>query len=251
MSYFAQHCVAWTRLFRRSVVAYSAAMTHDPSAPSATLHYIFDPLCGWCYAASPLLRAIAASPLSANLDLKLHPGLLFETPRNLDPSFRQHIVEADQHIHRLSGVRFGEAYIARVKNPAPLILDSTMPSASVLAAEAIRPGAGLDMLAAIQRTHYDDGHDVCKLERLHALAATLSLPADAFKAALNDQLQELPAEAQHARGMLHASGAQGFPTFVLEIGGRRIRLDHGPFYAKPQAFIDQITHTVSHSGESA
>ncbi|MEG1327174.1 MAG: DsbA family protein, partial [Janthinobacterium sp.] len=27
-----------------------------------TLHYIFDPLCGWCYGAAPLVEAARAVP---------------------------------------------------------------------------------------------------------------------------------------------------------------------------------------------
>jgi len=37
----------------------------------ATLHYFHDPLCGWCYAAAPLVTAAAAVP---GVALKLHGG---------------------------------------------------------------------------------------------------------------------------------------------------------------------------------
>ncbi len=36
-----------------------------------TLHYIFDPLCGWCYGAAPLIEAARAIP---GLDIALHGG---------------------------------------------------------------------------------------------------------------------------------------------------------------------------------
>ncbi|MEC5384708.1 DsbA family protein [Uliginosibacterium sp. H3] len=228
-------------------------MTIDPSAeaPQATLHYIFDPLCGWCYAASPLLRAFSSSPLGESVALRLHPGLLFEGPRELGLPFRQHILEADQRIHQLTGVPFGAPYIARVKNPAPIILDSTLPSLSVLAAEALAPAAGLDMLEAIQQAHYEAGHDVCQPERLQALAIARGLPADAFDAMQGSQREALFGEVRIARAMLQASGGQGFPTFVLETGKRRVRLDHSQHYGQPQAFIDQINHVLSQPGEHA
>jgi putative protein-disulfide isomerase len=225
-------------------------MSQPPFPAPATLHYIFDPLCGWCYAASPLLQAFRNSALGETVALRLHPGLLFEAPRNLELSFRKHIIEADQRIHQMTGVAFGEAYVARVKNPAPMILDSTLPSLAVLAAEA-QAGKGLDMLAAIQHAHYVDGHDVCIPERLHALAVALDLSGEAFDAALATQHDALFSEVRLARAMLNASGAQGFPTFVLEAGGRRVRLDHGRHYGQPQAFLDQINHILSQPGESA
>lgn len=38
---------------------------------SITLHYIFDPFCGWCYGASPLIEIAASQP---NIKLQLHGG---------------------------------------------------------------------------------------------------------------------------------------------------------------------------------
>ena len=33
-----------------------------------TLHYLFDPLCGWCYGAAPVLSALQGQP-SVNVEL--------------------------------------------------------------------------------------------------------------------------------------------------------------------------------------
>ena len=38
------------------------------------VHYLFDPLCGWCYGAAPLVRAITAQ-LPPEIPLRLWPGL--------------------------------------------------------------------------------------------------------------------------------------------------------------------------------
>lgn len=219
--------------------------TDTSAAAQATLHYIFDPLCGWCYAASPLIKAFSDSPLAGTVELRLHPGLLFDAPRNLELSFRQHILDADQRIHQLAGVPFGADYIARVKNPAPMILDSTLPSIAILAADALARGKGLVMLSAIQEAHYIAGHDVCKQDTLQALAITLGLPGDPFASQLATQREVLFGQVRIARAMLNASGAQGFPTFVLEASGRRLRLEHGPYYGRAQAFIDQIHHVLT------
>ncbi|MGB5123519.1 MAG: DsbA family protein, partial [Vibrio fluvialis] len=36
-----------------------------------TAHYIFDPMCGWCYGATALMQALAAHP---EVNLVMHPG---------------------------------------------------------------------------------------------------------------------------------------------------------------------------------
>ena len=32
------------------------------STPTTTVTYLFDPLCGWCYAAAPVLARLQATP---------------------------------------------------------------------------------------------------------------------------------------------------------------------------------------------
>ena len=39
--------------------------------PPFVLHYIFDPLCGWCYAAAPLVKAARSVP---GVTLQWHGG---------------------------------------------------------------------------------------------------------------------------------------------------------------------------------
>ncbi|HSD36985.1 MAG TPA: DsbA family protein [Rhodocyclaceae bacterium] len=211
---------------------------------TATLHYIFDPLCGWCYAASPLVRRVA-DELQESVAVQLHPGLLFETPMSLKADWRQHILQADQQIHALSGVRFGDAYIARIRTAESVILASSLPAAAVLAAEQLQSGAGLDMLESIQIAHYVNGENVCEMPRLRALAAALDLPSEAFGAALDHELTQQAATTRHARDLLQASGGQGYPTFVLQIGEHHIRLPHARGYGQPQTFIDQINQSIA------
>lgn len=38
---------------------------------NSILHYIYDPMCGWCYAAAPLIAVAREVP---NLDIVIHAG---------------------------------------------------------------------------------------------------------------------------------------------------------------------------------
>ena len=78
------------------------------SASHATLHYIHDPLCGWCYGAQPLVSA-AVAMLGDRLALRLHGGALFAEPQELTPAMAEHIVRADERIEEISGQPFGDA----------------------------------------------------------------------------------------------------------------------------------------------
>lgn len=198
---------------------------------ATTLHYIFDPLCGWCYAAAPLVRAVQ-DQLGKHLTLQFHPGILFDSPKTLEQDWRSHILEADARIGQLAGVLFGDAYRARLLSPAPIVLHSPLPAAAVMAApEAQR----LDMLEAIQHAHYVAGQDVCQEAKLDALAQEIG-----FALAFTQAQASLPQHVDTARKLLHAAGGRGFPTFVLEHEGRRRRIDHAPYYGHPESFVQHL-----------
>lgn len=75
---------------------------------SATLHYIYDPLCGWCYAAAPLVEA--ASQL---VPIQLHGGGMMTGTRRqkITPAWRDYVRPQDRQIGRATGQHFGEAYL--------------------------------------------------------------------------------------------------------------------------------------------
>ncbi|KHM01031.1 hypothetical protein KV24_16495 [Enterobacter hormaechei subsp. xiangfangensis] len=65
-----------------------------------TLHYLYDPLCGWCYGASPLL---AAAREVTGLDVRLHGGGMM-TDANRQPvgaGLRHYVMPHDLRIAHL------------------------------------------------------------------------------------------------------------------------------------------------------
>jgi putative protein-disulfide isomerase len=211
----------------------------------ASLHYIFDPLCGWCYGATPMLRESLAE-LGDALHLRLHPGLLYAQPTALDKEQRAQLSLGDQRIQTSSGLDFGEAYKTRVRDADQLVFDSTLPAAAVLAAERCVVGGGLDMLDTIQNAHFQAGLDVCQREPLERFARGMSILPAHFKAALDGELANLGGAAKRARAMLQASGGLGLPNFILEHGRRMIRLDHHSAGYSSAQFVDMIRAAATH-----
>lgn len=180
---------------------------------TATLHYIYDPLCGWCYGAEPLL---AAGLELTELAIQLHAGGLWPEPTRLPEDTRRYIQQADARIASLSGQPFGEAYLSGLLLDPSLVLDSRPTTAAVLAAQSLDPAQGPAMLRAIQHAHYERGRRVVELDVLLDIAAECGLDRDAFRAAL----RQVPVDAHIAdtRRLMAHIGAAGFPTFVLQIG---------------------------------
>jgi putative protein-disulfide isomerase len=211
----------------------------QPSVRRPVLHYIYDPLCGWCYGAEPLAWAAASV---AGLDLEMHAGGLWPEPTRLPESTRRYIKEADARVGQMSGQPYGEPYLSGLLFDPELVLDSRPTTAAVLAAQALDPDKGLAMLRAIQHAHYEHGKHVVRRAELLDAAAGIGLAREAFGAALDRaQADEHIAESRQLMGKV---GAQGFPTFVLQVGDDWYRVPHQRFASNAPAFAQWLAAEV-------
>jgi putative protein-disulfide isomerase len=195
-----------------------------------TLHYIHDPLCGWCYAAAPLVKAAREV-----LPLVLHGGGLMTGARRqqVNPGLRDYVMPHDRRIAELSGQPFGEAYTDGLLRDTGAVFDSEPPITALLAADALQ-GKGADLLARIQTAHYVEGRRVADAAVLAELAGEVGLRRDDFVPAFQ-RLQGEPTREHIAasRALLARAGGGGFPTLLLERDGRLERLDAQAWYGRP------------------
>lgn len=211
---------------------------------ATVLHYIYDPLCGWCYGAEPL---VLAAQRVAGLELRLHAGGLFPEPTRLPEDMRRYIREADARVGQLTGQPYGKAYLEELLGDPNLVLHSRPPIAAVLAAEALAPGRAFEMVRAIQHAHWEEGRHVVRPAVLSDLAAGLGFERDAFDAALAGA--PVDAHIAETQRLMGAVGARGFPTFVLEVDGQRLGVPHHRFASSPPAFAAWLRETIdAHAG---
>jgi putative protein-disulfide isomerase len=206
---------------------------------TATLHYIYDPLCGWCYGAEPLAWAAAALP---SIEMRLHAGELWQEPTRLPEHTRRYIRQADERISRMSGQPFGSAYHDGLFADPTMVLHSRPTIAAVLAAESLEAKAGLKMLKAIQHAHYEHGRRVIEREVLCDLAAGIGLDRAAFEAALDTA--PVDAHITASRRLMNRVGAHGFPTFALQIGDQWFAVPHQQFASNPAEFARWLEREV-------
>ena len=202
--------------------------------PRPMLHYMHDPLCGWCYAAAPMVDALRA----AGVALSLHGGGLWASPTRLAAEKAAYIRESDARIAAMTGQRFGEAYRDGLLGDAATVFWSQPTIAAVLAAGTVATGADLAMLHAIQQAHYVAGLRVVDVGVLTGLAEGIGLDAKAFEAAF-----DLDAAAGHIRrtgDLMQRLGLRGYPSFALWTGADLLRIPHEGFYARPAAFAGAV-----------
>lgn len=214
------------------------------NAGAVTLHYILDPLCGWCYAVAPLIQAAHES-----LPVAFHAGGMMAGPnrRPVTPQLRQRVEQHDRRIAQLSGQPFREAYRDGLLCDQSAVFDSEPPITAMLAADEI-DGRGLDLLARMQTAHYVEGRRISDPTVLHALALDIGLDGFAFDAAYATQQGEpTKAHIRASRELLARVNGAGFPTLVLEREGRYEVMDIMGYLGQPSAWLSRLAE-VSRSG---
>jgi putative protein-disulfide isomerase len=206
-----------------------------------TLHYLFDPLCGWCYGATPALSALAGTP---SVNIELLPTGLFSGPgaRPMDSDFAAYAWSNDQRIERLTGQRFTEQYRHQILGDRQRLFDSGPATVALTAVSLTAPARELDALKTIQRARYVDGQDVTSLEILGGLLRELGLmqAAEMLAQPGADLLAANQARNRRAQALMQEFGARGVPTLIADSSGKRWIVNHTAFYSNPSALVNEL-----------
>lgn len=207
-----------------------------------TLYYLFDPLCGWCYGASP---AVAALLGAGSATVRLLPTGLFsdEGARPMDDGFAAYAWSNDQRIERLTGQRFTEQYRSKVLDNPRQPFDSSPATMALTAVALADPAREFAALEAVQQARYVAGRNVTSLQTLAEILVANGFAEAAGRITHPDAalVEATGARVRQARELMQNVGAQGVPTFIAETGGRRRRLHSSGLYTDPHALIDQMT----------
>ena len=200
------------------------------------LHYIYDPLCGWCYGAVPLLEAARQLP---GIAIELHAGGLWMGANRpaMGKALRDYVRPHDQRIQALTGQPFGDRYYHELLLTSDRQLDSEPPIRAILAVVA-SGGDGLQMLTRIQQSHYRDGIWIGNPHTLAALAAEQGIDEQIFEQGY--QSVALTSHLAESQRWLQRLGAQGYPTLALEQAGRLMPLATSSFFGNPQGFHQHL-----------
>lgn len=184
--------------------------------------YLFDPLCGWCYGASPMLAELVARP---EFDVALVPTGLFAGAggRPMDEGFAAYAWSNDQRISRLTGQAFSEAYRRDVLADRTRSFDSGPATLALTAVALTAPEREFEALQAIQKARYVAGRDVTDVAVLgHVLRGlSLSEAADRLTARDADVIDADRKRIEAGRRDMRRFGADGVPALLVGAGERQ------------------------------
>jgi putative protein-disulfide isomerase len=200
-----------------------------------TVTYLFDPLCGWCYGASPVVQRLGAR---RDLRFELAPTGLFagRGARAMDTSFAAYAWSNDQRIEKLTGQRFSQAYRTQILDKPASRFDSGTATLALTAVASTAPGQELATLELLQEARYLHALDTTAVPVVAQLLSDAGLGAAAQRllagdAALIEANRERIARAQ---ALMHSFGVQGVPALVVtdDKGARLVRGD--ALYGSPE-----------------
>ena len=205
-----------------------------------TVTYLFDPLCGWCYGASPVIQQLGQQ---ANIQLELAPtGLFAGGGRTMDASFADFAWSNDQRIAKLTGQRFTEAYRQKVLGRLGSRFDSAATTLALTAVSLSEPLRELETLKALQEARYVQGLDTCDGSVVETLLRDLGLAVAADRLAISDaELRAAnAARIQKSRDLMQSFGAQGVPALVVSDDKGSRMLSGNALYGKFDNLLGQI-----------
>lgn len=186
------------------------------------LTYLFDPLCGWCYGASPYLSSITQAP---DVKVELLPTGLFsgEGARQMDDDFSAFAWSNDQRIARLTGQKFTEHYRASVLSNRQQFFDSGPATVAITAVSLTNPAKELEVLKAIQQARFVDGENITDLKILASILQSLGLEDAASMIEVPDAnlLEVNRTRVSQAQALMREFDACGVPTFIADSGEKR------------------------------
>lgn len=204
----------------------------------ATLYYVHDPMCSWCYGFGPTLATLVSSlPEDIRL-VRLLGGLAPDSDAPMTPEMRLHLQQTWHRIqHRIPGTSFNFDFWTGCEPRR-----STWPACrAVIAAREQDPAFDDAMTRAIQHAYYTDARNPADRAVLIELAGEIGADPDAFAEQLDapGTQAELQGEIARARVL----GVDSFPGLVLEHNGSRWRIPVD--YTDAQAMLTTIREVMA------
>lgn len=179
------------------------------------LTYLFDPLCGWCYGASPVIQQLGQQ---ASIQLELAPtGLFAGGGRTMDAAFADYAWSNDQRIAKLTGQRFTELYRAQVLGMHGGRFDSDTATLALTAVSLTEAQRELETLKVLQEARYVYGLDITVTAVVEKLLRDMGLVAAANLLTTENAELRLANDArlQGSQQVLRTYGITGVPNIVV------------------------------------
>jgi len=194
------------------------------SATNVEIIYLFDPLCGWCYGFGPHMNEFAQHHPQFKYTV-LSGGMV--TGERVGPlaQIAPYIREGVKRVEELSGVKFGEAFLADLNGAGKTHMDSTPPSKAFVILKESLPEKAVELAHAVQAAFYRDGLDFNDAASYATVCDSFGIDFQAFTQKFNSMEYQLATKDEFNEAARY--GVSGYPTVVARFGTQYFMLGHG------------------------
>ncbi len=178
-----------------------------------SLLYIYDPLCGWCYGFSPVMKQLYTSFQNRLTVDVLSGGMIMGSRVGPIDVVAPYIKTAYKEVERRTGVTFGDAFVQEVLEPGTAILSSEKPCTALTVFKSYQPDKAVLFAHTLQDALYRDGKDLTDDAIYPALVAPFGIDGQLFVEQLTSN--DFKRKTHEEFKIVSEMGISGFPTVVL------------------------------------
>ncbi|MGY6562842.1 MAG: DsbA family protein [Luteibaculaceae bacterium] len=177
-----------------------------------TFIYVYDPLCGWCFGFSQVLKEI-----KIQFEEKLHftvlsGGMLLGSRETTGKAIKNLVGDGFKRVEELAGVKFGEAYLNGLLN-SDTVFNSLQGSLALTAFKQDYPDKAIEFATAIQEAIHAYGNEPSNPATFCKIAANFGLEENLFKQKMEDYQTNLATQNEfNFVGQLQVTG---FPAAFI------------------------------------
>ncbi|MBX7093806.1 MAG: DsbA family protein [Flavobacteriales bacterium] len=188
------------------------------------IYYLFDPLCGWCYAFSPVINRLY-NDYNSTADFKVISGgmVLGEMVRPIG-KISEYILNTIPRLEELSGQKMGDPYKQMLKE-GTAVYGSERPSIAIEVVKYLNPEISFSFVKDMQHQHFYEGKIMEHDDFYLPLLAKYQLPEKAFFDRLNSF--EFKTSTYDGFRFSNELGIRGFPSVVGKKNDQYYLLSNG------------------------
>jgi len=189
-----------------------------------TIFYIYDPLCGWCYGFSPVIKQFHEQHRENYNFQVLSGGMVTGSRVGPVSQVASYIKDAYKQVEEKTGVKFGQGFLEDLMETNEIF--TSLPGAQAMALmRSQMPEKQIQFAGRIQEAIYDEGLPPAEWMTYGKCAADFGLKEDEFAEKMqHPKLVEL---ANEEFNVVQQWGIQGFPTVVVQKDGKAYPIARG------------------------
>jgi len=205
------------------------------SQEKATLIYVGDPMCSWCYGFAPEL-AEAVQSLEENVDIQVVMGGLRPYNRQKMTDLAGFLKEHWEEVNGRTGQPFSYGVLA--KNYA---YDTEPPSRACVVVREMNANLEMDFFKALQTLFYVENKNMNVVETYLPLVKEMGLDVEEFQQKFASE--EMKTAVKSDFDFAGSIGVRGFPSMVLKKGEEYILISNG--YTTSEKIVKSVERVLN------